>query len=215
MRLKQLWNEMRNRLPGKRQPVPEPALIFSRFRTVLNSNNLALEIIADLGEKLSGDYIFDRRYIETGLERLQGAVKGSITGLNELCGNRFADLHLVYEKLTGELERLLAGEEDRRGPQVLALDAIHFLDWEIVGGKGARLAEMHQDASLQVPEGFVITTRTYHDLIDHNDLRPLLDNFSGLLADSASDDSVLDAMRRKLEKEILQADPPPKLHDDS
>ncbi len=213
MRLKQLWNKMRNRLPGKRQPVPEPALIFTRFRTVLNSNNLALEIIADLGEKLSGDYIFDRRYIETGLERLQGAVKGSITGLNELCSNRFADLHLVYEKLTGELERLLAGEEDRRGPQVLALDAIHFLDWEIVGGKGARLAEMHQDASLQVPEGFVITTRTYHDLIDHNDLRPLLDNFSGLLADSATDVSVLDAMRRKLEKEILQADPPPKLHE--
>ncbi len=71
--------------------------------------------------------------------------------------------------------------------------------------------QMCQDSFLQVPEGFVITTRTYHDLVDHNNLRPLLDSFSSLLADSALDSTVLDGMRKKLEREILQADPPPKL----
>ena len=208
-----MWSKILSRLSGGRQPATEPALIFNMFRSVLNSNNQSLEIIADLGEKLSGDYIFDRRYIETGLERLNTTVKASITGLNELCDNRFTDLYTVFERLTEELQRLLAGQEDRRGPQVLALDAIHFLDWEIVGGKGARLAEIHQDTFLQVPDGFVITTRTYHDLIDHNDLRPLLDTFSDLLTDSASDNTILDGMRRKLERKILQAEPPPKLHD--
>jgi pyruvate,water dikinase len=212
-RLKLLWTEVRTRLLGGSQPGIEPALVFDRFRKILNSNNQSLEIIADLGEKLSGDYIFDRRYIETGVDRLGRAVKTSIAGLNELCDNRFTDLYAVYDRLTGELQRLLAGREDRDGQQVLAFAEIHFLDWERVGSKGARLAELFQDSFLQVPDGFVITTRTYHDFIDHNDLRPLLDAFEELLVDTAAEETVLENSRRKLERKILQADPPPGLFD--
>ena len=197
-------------LPGRSQPVPEPALVFERFRKVLNSNNQSLEIIADLGEKLGGDYIFDRHYIETGLERLSSRVKASIDALNELCGSRFEELYTIYERLTAELERLLAGRQDRKGPQILALDEIHFLDWEVVGGKGARLAEMRREPSLQVPDGFVISTRTYHDLIDHNGLRSLLDTLQRLLGDQASDNTIVDGVRRELVKGILSAEPPPK-----
>ena len=210
-RLNQLWTVMQSRLFGTKQPPIEPLLVFERFRRVLTSNNQSLEIIADLGEKLSGDYIFDRHYIETGVERLRSTVKASIDGLNELCSHRFEDLYRMFDRLTAELERLLAGREDRTGPQVLSLNAIHFLDWEIVGGKGARLAEMRQDSFLQVPDGFVITTRTYHDLIDHNDLRLFLDNFEGLLADTAPDNTSREDLRRKLERGILQAAPPPGL----
>jgi pyruvate,water dikinase len=210
-RLKQLWGEVRNRLRRATRPVTAPALVFERFRGILNNNNQSLEIIADLGEKLGGGYIFDRRYIETGLERLRSSVKASIDSLNELCNSRHQELYAVYDRLTEELERLLSGREDRNGPQILALDAIHFLDWEIVGGKGARLAEMRQDSALRVPEGFVITTRTYHDLIDHNDLRPVLDAFEGLLIESAADNTTLERVRRTLARKILQADPPPQL----
>jgi pyruvate,water dikinase len=198
-------------LPGRNKPVLEPALVFERFRKVLNSNNQSLEIIADLGEKLSGNYIFDRRYIETGVERLSSRVKVSIEGLNELCNNRFKNLYAVYDRMRGELEYLLAGHEDRRGPQILALDAIHFLDWEIVGGKGAHLAEMYQDPSLLVPDGFAITTRTYHDLIDHNNLRPRLETFERMLTDQTADPAILEGLSRELERRITHAEPPPKL----
>jgi len=207
--LKQLWHEVRNRLLGPGKPVTEPALVFERFRKVLNSNNQSLEIIADLGEKLGGDYIFDGQYIETGVERISNRVKASIDALNELCGNRFENLYAIYDELTSELKRLLNSSEDRIGPQILALKAIHFLNWEIVGGKGSRLAEMFQDTTLHVPDGFVITTRTYHDLIDHNGLRPLLDNFQLLLTDPSSDNTIIDGVRRELEKKILHADAPP------
>ena len=211
--IKQLLGDAKKGLLGVRQPVPEPALVFDRFRKVLTSNNQSLEIIADLGEKLSGDYIFDRRYIETGVERLSGTVKMSIDGINALCSNRFENLYGVYDRLTDELARLLAGREDRQGPRVMALDAIHFLDWEIVGGKGARLAEMSQNPVLRVPDGFVITTRTYHELIDHNDLRPLLAALQEIMAASAADDAVLEKLRRELEKKIFKADAPPGLLD--
>ncbi len=209
-RFQQIFNDVRNRLLGRpARPVFTPALVFKRFRKVLSSNNQSLEIIADLGEKLSGDYIFDMHYIETGVERLSSRVKVSIDGLNELCDNRFKNLYALYDRMREELVNLLAGREDRKGPQILTLEAIHFLDWEIVGGKGAHLAEMYQDRSLQVPGGFVITTRTYHDLIDHNNLRPLLEIFERLLEDPAADSDILEGVRRKLEKGIMHADPPP------
>ncbi|HBH60413.1 MAG TPA: hypothetical protein DDX85_01455, partial [Nitrospiraceae bacterium] len=209
--IQQLWSDLRHRLLGTGPAAVEPALAFERFRKVLNSNNQALEIIADLGEKLGGDYIFDRHYIETGVERLSGTVKASIDALNELCDNRFENLNTIYEGLTAELKRLLTGTEDRKGPQVMDLDAIHFLDWEIVGGKGARLAEMRQDSSLRVPPGFVITTRTYHELIDHNGLRAQLDTLQKLLADPAADAAIVDGFRRKLATGIMKAEPPPQL----
>ncbi len=204
-----LLGDIWNRFSGSRKPVPEPALVFERFRKVLHSNNQSLEVIADLGEKLSGDYIFDRRYIETGVERLNSTVKTSIDGLNELCDNRYTSLYAVYDRLNNELKHLLAGHQDRSGPQILALDEIHFLDWEIVGGKGARLAEMFQDRSLEVPEGFVITTRTYNDILDYNDLRPRLEAFEQLLADPAADNVIIEGLRRELEKGIMHAEPPP------
>ena len=204
-----MLSDVRHRLLGRARPAFTPSLVFERFRKVLNSNNQSLEIIADLGEKLSGDYIFDRHYIETGVERLSSRVKVSIDGLNELCNNRFKNLYAVYDRMEGELEQLLAGREDRRGPQILGLDAIHFLDWEIVGGKGARLAEMFQDPSLQVPDGFVITSRTYHDLVDHNNLRPRLETFERQLADPVTDTAILEGLSRELQRGIMHADPPP------
>ena len=83
-RFQQMWNDVRSRMfGGPARPVFTPALIFERFRKVLNSNNQSLEIIADLGEKLSGDYIFDRHYIETGVERLNSRVKVSPSMLAE------------------------------------------------------------------------------------------------------------------------------------
>ena len=33
--------------------------VFERFKSVLESNNRALETITDMGEKLGGDYLFD------------------------------------------------------------------------------------------------------------------------------------------------------------
>ncbi len=44
------------------RPIPFKAM-FDRFRQVLEYHNRAIEIIADMGEKLGGDYIFDITYI--------------------------------------------------------------------------------------------------------------------------------------------------------
>ncbi len=208
--LRSLWTWLLALLPTRRPPV-SPREAFERFQKVLVSNNNALEIIADLGEKLGGDYLFDIHYIERSTEQLIEAVHLSIAAVNELCNNRHLGLYKVHENLSEDLRLTLAGREDREGPQVLSFDEIRPRNWALVGGKGAHLAEMRHDPLLHVPEGFVITAKAYHDLINHNNLRDQLTEFEALMADRDADAARLEAVRLSLEQGVLAAAAPPNL----
>lgn len=188
--------------------VEDPREVFDRFRKVLRSNNRALEIIADLGEKLSGDYIFDSQYIEDSVSALVETVRSSVDALNVLDPHH-QELYAVHARLTEHLKAVLLGEEDRQGPRLLPLDGIDPLQWAIVGGKVAHLAELIHYLKLDIPPGFAITTRTYHELIDHNGLRPLVEEFESLWATEGAVSGSLDEVRAKLAAALLTAAPPP------
>ena len=186
-------------------------LIFERFRRVLQVNNRALTIIADLGEKLSGDYIFDQQYIKGSIETLSATVAESIEALNDLTEQQYTALYPVYRKLSTRLQAIIARREDRDGPLLIDLGKVTTLDWAIVGGKNAHLAEMMLDPQLRVPDGFVVTTCAYHELIDANGLRADLDRFELMMADPAVAETALDDLRQQLERGVLGAEPPPGL----
>ncbi len=197
------------RLFGGAAAEPEdPREVFDRFRRVLRSNNRALEIIADLGEKLSGDYIFDSQYIEDSVRTLGETVLASVDALNVLDPHH-QELYAVHTRLTEHLKAVLLGEEDRQGPRLLPLDGIDPQQWAIVGGKVAHLAELIHYLKLDIPPGFAITTRTYHDLLDHNSLRPLVDEFEALWATEATTSDALNEVRSRLAEALLAAEPPP------
>ncbi|MDH5298378.1 MAG: PEP-utilizing enzyme [Desulfobulbaceae bacterium] len=196
--------------PATDAPKCHPAkLVFERFRRVLTTNNRALTIIADMGEKLSGDFLFDQRYIETSVDSLTATVKESIDALNDLTDQRHPSLAPIHARLSARLRAIMDHRDDREGPQLLSLNEIKPLDWAMVGGKNAHLAEMIQDPQLKVPEGFVITTRAYHDLIDANHLRQELDHFETMLDGPVADEAELERLRCHLEAGILAAQPPP------
>ena len=85
-RFKRLVTGGRRRHPLGEGPSPV-RLKFDHFKEVLRCNNQALEIIADMGVKLSGDYVFDRHYAETSSEAISDAVLKSVHALNALCDN--------------------------------------------------------------------------------------------------------------------------------
>src|SRR3990172_8827588 len=55
---------------------------FNAFKQLLVSNNQALEIMADMQEKLSGEYLFDRRYIESRVSLISESVLTIVDKLN-------------------------------------------------------------------------------------------------------------------------------------
>jgi len=182
--------------------------MFELFQRVLAANNRAMEIIADMGEMLSGDYIFDRQYLVAGTSSLTAAVGDSILALEELTATPYPQLALIRDRLSGQLQDILTGSERGSGPQLIKLHEATLADVAVVGGKCAHLAELLRLGFSSVPPGFVITTKSFHDLIDENGLRSLLDDFEKDLADTTIPMARLSPMARDLTAKIGQAAAP-------
>jgi len=187
---------------------------FEQFKKVLRSNQAALEIIADMGEKLSGDYLFDKHYVEQAFEELSQAVLRSVHALNALCDNKYKDLYEVYDRVTSHLQEILNRREDRHGPPVLLLREITRQHSAIVGGKAKHLARILRDLELPIPHGIVITTRAYHDVIAYSDLGPKIDHLEGLIASPMVDPEEIEQLRKEVRQAITNIEPPPRLLDE-
>ena len=191
--------------PKSCRPLP---LVFSQFREVLKANNQALEIIADIGEKLSGEYLFDLRYVESTVEEMITAMRRAIDAINILTQNRCAVLPGVFAPMETRVRAILNKRDDRDGPPLLWLSEVETRHWPLVGGKAAHLSELLHNPKVRVPEGFVITARLFHDLIDLNGLRPEFDRFEQLLSGHHADEEDLGGVRRLLREKVLHAEPP-------
>jgi pyruvate,water dikinase len=176
---------------------------------VLQANNQALELMADMGEKLSGDYLFDQRYLETTLNDMITAMGKAIEAINVLTENRWASLSEVFAGLEARVRAIVAGRDDREGPGILRLKEIDSHHWPLIGGKAAHLSELLRNEKVLVPDGFVITTRIFHDLLEDNGLSSSFARFEQLLADPQADEHDLEALRVSLQNQVLAASPPP------
>lgn len=192
---------------GGEAPLPA-ATAFERFKDVLRCNNSALELIADLGEKLSGDYIFDRQYIYTTMEDLEKAVLQSVHALNALCNNKYQILYATYDRLTTRLNTVMENREDRDGVPVINIADTSRSHYIIMGGKNAHLSQMLHELRLKIPEGFILTTRAYHDLMEYNGLQETLNAFETSMEASDCTVETLEPLRHSLEQGIHNAQPP-------
>ena len=63
--LKRAWQRLTGATPGKTQA--ELAEKYTHFQALLSANNQVLTLMADMEEKLSGDYLFDLQYIRAAV----------------------------------------------------------------------------------------------------------------------------------------------------
>ncbi len=192
--------------PKACRPLP---LVFSQFREVLKANNQALEIIADMGEKLSGEYLFDLRYVESTVEEMIAAMRRAIAAINVLTQDQHTALQEVFTPMEARIRAILNKRDDRDGPPLLWLTEIEDRHWPLVGGKAAHLSELLHNPQVRVPEGFVITAGLFHEILDLNGIRPEFDRFEQLLSEHLPDEEALEALRCLLQEKVLRAEPPP------
>ena len=195
--------------PSKRRKEKIPlSLIFSRFRKVIESNTKALEIMADMGDKLSGDYIFDTAYIKQVSKELAESVYQSIHSLNLLCQNKYHTLYSIHERINKKIEALLS-YGNRHGPLIKFLDEIGPEDLDLVGGKMARIADIKQHLGYPVPEGFVITSVAFKEFVEHNNLQELIKKLNNAILKGKNEEISL--YKNELVSAILKAEISPKL----
>lgn len=184
--------------------------IFKKFLSVLNANNRALETITDIGEKLSGDYLFDRSYLETIVVKLNKDMIRAIDAINDLTQGRTRKLFDTFELFKNKVNGILNGKFQKGGPPLIWLSDIRPWHFHLVGGKGSNLGEMARDPGISVPQGFVITTCQFFEIIETNGLRPAFDRFNSALDKADFSEIELSRMSKHLEEGVLNARVPEK-----
>jgi pyruvate,water dikinase len=185
-------------------------LKFDHFRRLLENNTQALELMADMEEKLSGDYLFDTVYLRSQAERLGDNVSRLVTELNLLTDNRYPELRSICQNIQEEISReLIAAPVIPETPYILPLTALTREMASSVGAKMANLGEMGNRLNLPVPPGFAITASAYKRFLEASGLEGELEKH---LAQARIDDlESLEAISREIQTLVRQAPLPPDL----
>ncbi len=182
-----------------------PAL-FERFQDILKKNNEILEMIADMGDKLGGAYVFDRQYIVHSCALLDDLVYRLIYDLNALSGQKYIGLYPAFERVRQQVQADLDGKITvSEGSYVLSYDRLSRHDLAGVGSKNAQIAALRNVLDFPAPDGFAITTRAFYDFLDHLDL---VDRIKAISDRAKEAPGALKVMSESLQQDILNAEIP-------
>ena len=180
---------------------------YNSFKQLLLANNRALEIIADLENTIYQDKPFTYMYAVTQTEALVMEVNSIARSLNELSGNRYADLPEAARQIAGKIfAELLRKRHFEDTSFVLPIKRLSLENAAEVGGKAANLGEVFNRAHLPVPLGFAVTAYGYQLFLDYNELTDLIQKKLKDL--DINHTEALMAVSQELQNRILDADLP-------
>jgi pyruvate, water dikinase len=170
------WTDKTIRQRGRSHERVTFTSLFHTFQRILELNNRILEIMAEMGDKLGGDYVFDRQYIFASSRQIAGKVYELIYNFNALVPKKFLKLDDIFRNINHDIEEELAGRlVIPQTDYVMPYDIISGDFDDVVGGKNANIAEIRNRLGMAVPEGFAVTTRAFRSFLDHNDIATLVD----------------------------------------
>ncbi len=176
-------------------------VLFKKFKSILERNNLVLELMADMGDKLGGEYVFDRQYILDSCDRLLDQVFKLVSDLAVLSQRKNVDLFLAAERIQHQIREELAGRRSlgRTDPVLALADVTNDLGDEC-GNKMANLGDIRNTLGLATPEGFVITAGAYLAAVGKGGLRQRIAKALAGLA--PGDEAALALVSSDLRREI-------------
>lgn len=146
-------------------------MVFDTFQKTLALNNRVLELFAEMGDKLSGDYVFDIHYIRAACHDVAELIRKLVVNLNTLAPKKYLALFDAFQKINQEIINELDGH--LRIPQSDYTIPYPLIDRDledIVGAKNSNLAEIKNVLGLATPEGFAITARAFGSFMAYNQL---------------------------------------------
>ena len=180
---------------------------YKAFRELLDSNNAVLEMMADMEEKLGGEFLFDRSYIDGKISAITQKIKVIIDNLNTISTNQFAQLYGKLEVIDSQIKNVLTGQKEIAvSPYTIAFQDMRKEASEQVGGKNAHLGELKNQLGLPVPAGFAISAYAYKRFMEHN---RLFETIHESLADlSIQDLETLNQASQAIQNRIMEAELP-------
>ena len=180
---------------------------YNTFQKLLSANNQILELMADMEEKLSGESFFDLNYIHKNVRLISGEVLKIIENLNVLSQDKYISLYDIYNGINTKLQNILGYKVEV--PVCNPTIALENLNGEMVGiagGKIAHLGEIKTRLMLPTPDGFVISSYSFIQFMEHNSLSEKINTM--LLSLSVQDIEAVNATSQKIYGLITMAEVP-------
>ena len=183
---------------------------YEAFKSLLNHDKRAHELMAELEEIYYRQAAVDFRVIETIYEAFSQQVSEIVKDLSRLCPTRYFDLPDYYKKFDSYVRYIFSPKDPPLGPPyAMSLADASAATEALAGGKAIHLAAIRRKLTLPVPTAFVISSNAFNHFLAFNHLREWIDAELAKL-DIYSSGSLMNASR-KLVAAILKARIPPEI----
>ncbi len=181
------------------------------FQNLLRENNHVLALMADMEEKLSGEYLFDRHYIDTNVKSVGDGVYKIIEYLNELSDKRYKTLYNRFDEINKKIkETLIHKHQIQVSELAISLETLNKEMTNISGGKMAHLGEIKNRVNLQTPEGFSISAYAFKRFMEHNSFYDRMNHYlSEMNIDNMEE---LNKISKQIQDMVIEAEIPEDLH---
>ncbi|MFC1821883.1 PEP/pyruvate-binding domain-containing protein [Thermodesulfobacteriota bacterium] len=145
---------------------------YHQFKLLLNANNRALEIMAEIEEALKGYRPFGMTFVLSRCTGVSTSVWQIVKNLDELASGKHEELYERFKTIQKMINPFMQRKRSlREGPLAIPIEKVDKNMADLVGNKIANLGEIKNRIGLKVPNGFVITSTGYQRFMEHNDLQ--------------------------------------------
>lgn len=149
---------------------------YHSFKLLLNANNRALEIMADLERALLGQQTFGMSFIRASCTAVSVNVFNMIKNIQKLAPGKYGELNVRFNDIQPQIDGLLSKKKPIKDQKlVIPLEAVNKEMTDLVGSKMANLGEIKNRLQIRIPAGFIITAAAYEKFIRENDLQVEID----------------------------------------
>ena len=118
--------------------------------------------MADMEEKLSGEYLFDVHFLKTNSRILGYKVRKIIEYLNGLSRDKYTQFNRIHNDISDEIEKVLEYKmEVPVSDLTIPVEKLSGRETGIAGGKIAHLGEIKNALNLPAPDGFSISAYAF------------------------------------------------------
>ena len=148
---------------------------YENFKGLLEADDTALALVADLQESFYGIRPVDRTRVARLCRDLRREVGEMVARLQAMRPTRYQALDPRLEEIGGRVEALLRFREPVIDPPYVISLADAAGRPDLAGGKGANVGRVAVESDLSVPPGMVFTTTACNLILERSGLRDDLD----------------------------------------
>lgn len=149
---------------------------YHNFKLLLNANNRALEIMADMERALDGRQPFGMTFVRASCTAVSVNVFNMIKNIEKIAQDKYGELNARFIDIQKKIDGVLLQKKSMKDERlVIPIDDVNKEMSDVVGNKMANLGEIKNKLQIRIPLGFVITSAAYERFIKENDLQTEID----------------------------------------